>query len=111
MSIDTNCEEGVISSLSVYGFRQNNSGGYFTEPAQSIIVIDAKDEDHALEIAKKAGLYLEGIKNGIDCYCCGDRWNDFVYEFEALSDAKSWAEKGHYGDSGVPAYCYASSDD
>ena len=40
--------------MTVYGFRQNNSGGYFTEPAETIIVVDAKSKNHALEVAEKA---------------------------------------------------------
>jgi|TARA_R110002051_G_C8566175_1_gene475028 hypothetical protein len=82
----------------VYSFRQNNSHGYFKGPAQNIIVIDAKSEDFALEVAKKAGLYLNGVRNGIDCDCCGDRWSDYASEFDNVADAKASAEEYNYDD-------------
>ena len=89
--------------MTVYGFRQNNSGGYFTEPAETIIVVDAKSEDHALEVAQKAGLYLDGVQLGRDCDCCGDRWYGGAMEFENVADAKADAEKAQYDDN-VPAW-------
>jgi len=82
----------------VYNFRQNNSHGYFTGPAQNIIVVDAKSEDLALEIAQKAGLYLNGVRSGIDCDCCGDRWSNYSSEFDNVAEAKASAEKHSYGD-------------
>jgi hypothetical protein len=89
--------------MTVYGFRQNNSGGYFTKPAETIIVVDAKSEDHALEVAQKAGLYLHGVQLGRDCDCCGDRWYDMPWAFDTVADAKAYAEKAQYDDN-VPAY-------
>ena len=87
----------------VYCFRQNNSGGYFLKPAETIIVVAAKSEDHALEVAQKAGLYLNGVQSRRDCDCCGDRWNGGAIEFENVADAKAYAEKAQYDDN-VPAY-------
>ena len=92
----------------VYGFRQNNSGGYFTSPAEMIIVVAAKNENHALETAGKAGLYLHGVQLGLDCECCGDRWSNYASEFENAADAKAYAEsvsglKTQYSGD-VPAY-------
>jgi len=89
--------------MTVYGFRQNNSGGYFTEPAETIIVVAAKSKDHALETAGKAGLYLDGVQLGLDCDCCGDRWNNYASEFETVADAKAYAEEVQYSKD-VPAY-------
>ena len=90
--------------MTVYGFRQNNSGGYFLKPAETIIVVAAKSKDHALETAGKAGLYLHGVQLGFDCDCCGDRWNGGAIEFETVGDAKAYAEKAQYDCDGVPAY-------
>lgn len=53
-----------------YTYRQNNSGGFFTEPAVNVI-IEAKNADHANDIAESKGLYFDGEG---DCPCCGDRW-------------------------------------
>jgi hypothetical protein len=90
--------------MTVYGFRQNNSGGFFTEPAETIIVVSAKSEDHALEVAQKAGLYLHGVQLGRDCECCGDRWNNYASEFETVAEAKAYAEEAQYNKDVVPAY-------
>ncbi len=73
----------------VYVYRQNNSGGYIIKPAKFIIV-EAENESAALDKAKEAGLYLDGVSRGIDCSCCGDRWSDFTYEFDTLLEAKSY---------------------
>ena len=50
----------------VYVYRQNNSGGYITKPAKFIIV-EAENESAALDKAKEAGLYLDGVSLGVDC--------------------------------------------
>ena len=97
--------------MAVYSFRQNNSGGVFLEPAQSIIVVAAKSEDHALEIAKKAGLYLNGVSRGIDCECCGDRWSNYASEFDSVEDAKAYAEKSCYGQPYDDGVAYLVTDD
>ena len=76
----------------VYVYRQNNSGGYITKPAKFIIV-EAENEPAALDKAKEAGLYLDGVSLGVDCSCCGDRWSNFTYEFNTLLEAKSYCWK------------------
>ena len=89
--------------MTVYSFSQNNSGGFYCEPAQNIIVVDAKSEEHALETAEKAGLYLYGVAAGSDCSCCGDRWSSMAEEFDTVEEAKASAEEFQYGE-GVPVY-------
>ena len=79
----------MIVNSRVYVYRQNNSGGYITKPAKFIIV-EAENEPSALDKAKEAGLYLDGVSRGIDCSCCGDRWNNFTYEFNSVLEAKSY---------------------
>jgi hypothetical protein len=32
------------------------------------------DETHAISRASGIGIYFDGVSNGIDCKCCGDRW-------------------------------------
>ena len=71
----------------IYSFRQNNSGGYYCQPAKHIIVKDARDSEHALEIAMAAGLYLNGVAAGSDCSCCGDRWYGVDDEHDTLDEA------------------------
>ena len=68
----------------IYSFRQTNSGGYYIEPAKHIIVKDAKDSEHATEIALKSGMYRN---SGQDCSCCGDRWNGLTNEWDTMENA------------------------
>jgi len=71
----------------IYSFRQNNSGGYYCQPAKFIIVKDARDSEHASEIAMSAGMYLHGVATGSDCSCCGDRWYNHPDEYDTMEDA------------------------
>ena len=71
----------------IYSFRQNNSGGYYTQPAKFIIVKDAKDSEQATEIAMGAGMYLHGTSTGLDCSCCGDRWYGVDNEWDTMENA------------------------
>ncbi len=89
----------------IYVFHQNNSGGYFTEPAKNIIVKDASDSEQATEIALKAGMYFDGIMAGVDCECCGDRWYPMAEEFDTADDAIAYANKLDLGlDANIPNY-------
>ena len=71
----------------IYSYRQNNSGGYYCQPAKHILVKNARDEEHATEIAMAAGMYFHGVAAGSDCSCCGDRWYNIADEYDSLEDA------------------------
>ncbi len=60
--------------MKFFTYGQNNSGGWFAGPAQYVI-IQADDADDADSLAHDAGLYFNGVANGMDCDCCGDRWH------------------------------------
>lgn len=57
-----------------FEYVQNNSGGHFNEPA-IFVFVHAKNEDIANKIAFSSGVYFNGCDDGVDCSCCGDRWN------------------------------------
>ena len=60
-----------------YHFRQNNSGGYFSNPAQHVYV-EAESEDNALEVFKTIdGCYFDPNFER-DCDCCGTRWDGWI---------------------------------
>jgi len=62
---------------SFYTFRQNNSGGTFdvSDDVAEYVIVEAEDSEEANFIAKrKAGIYFDGVSEGLDCSCCGDRW-------------------------------------
>ena len=71
----------------IYSFRQNNSGGFYCQPAKYIIVTGARDNEHATEIAMQAGMYLQGVAANMDCSCCGDRWNGVSDEWSTMENA------------------------
>lgn len=61
-----------------YHFRQNNSGGGFDVDTKAGItvnvIVEAQSAAEAVEKAKSIGLYFDGVDEGVDCECCGDRW-------------------------------------
>lgn len=65
--------------LKIYTYRQNNSGGSFhIDPSRGIgvhVYIEAIDANHANDIAENIGIYFNGVHDGMDCQCCGDRWS------------------------------------
>lgn len=60
-----------------YEFDQNNSGGRFhvDEKVCHRLFIEAESFDDAVEKAEDLGCYWDGVRDGIDCPCCGDRWD------------------------------------
>lgn len=62
-----------------YRFRQNNSGGSFDvddERGIGVYVwVEACDIVHARSRAEGIGIYFDGVADGVDCECCGDRWS------------------------------------
>ena len=97
-------QEHARKSERVYSFHQNNSGGFYALPAKNIIVKDARDSEHATEIAMAAGMYFNGVSRGIDCECCGDRWYGMDYEFNTVEEAIESAKRSDFGDNSVPMY-------
>lgn len=65
-----------LSEPEFYKFRQNNSGGHFTDdPNLGVYTyIEAHSEEEAFKRAEKLGIYFDGVAKGVDCKCCGDRW-------------------------------------
>ena len=67
--------KGVSPAMQWFKYRQNNSGGVFTYPA-AMVFVQATSAVKADRLAKRAvGIYFDGVESGVDCDCCGDRWN------------------------------------
>lgn len=68
-----------VKDLKWFEFSQNNSGGYFevNENVCHRLFIEAEDFIEAKFKAERLGCYWDGVENGIDCPCCGDRWSCF----------------------------------
>lgn len=60
--------------MKFFTYSQNNSLGKFKAPALFVIV-EAANADDANKRAVDAGLYFDGVDDGFDCDCCGDRWS------------------------------------
>jgi hypothetical protein len=58
--------------MSYFKFRQNNSFGHFN--GTPLVFIQANNAKAANAIAQDNGIYFNGVADGIDCDCCGDRW-------------------------------------
>ena len=69
--------------MSWYRYHQNNSGGsHEYDPSRGTSVdvyIEADSADEANERAREIGLYFDGVDDGWDCDCCGDRWYEETY--------------------------------
>jgi hypothetical protein len=59
-----------------YTFDQHNSGGKFinNDTLGHYVIIEAVDMQDAIRRAEQVGIYFNGVAEGIDCGCCGDRW-------------------------------------
>jgi hypothetical protein len=61
-----------------FQYTQNNSGGSFDvgEKVSHYVLIQAPTASQADSIAEAiVGIYFNGVEDGTDCECCGDRWN------------------------------------
>ena len=61
-----------MANTKFYLYNQNNSGGFYSPPAQNIIV-EADNAERADYLAQTAGVYFDPDFE-IDCDCCGSRW-------------------------------------
>jgi len=59
-----------------YEFSQNNTGGSFITGDKLChrIIVEASSSSEASDIAEDLGCYWNGVDEGSDCPCCGDRW-------------------------------------
>lgn len=86
-----------------YLFVQNNSGDYFHNDAEGGIGVnvafEANSEEEAIERAKNV-IYFDGVSEGIDCECCGDRWSAYTWEeAETVEELNKQKYKSFYEDS------------
>lgn len=92
--------------MKFFEMTQNNSGGKFdvTEVLCHTLIIEAESEKDALTKAEKFGVYFNGVKKGIDCPCCGERWIKEADEVENFTfNEEVFAT--------IEEYCQALSDD
>lgn len=58
-------------------YLQNNSGGGFdrTDDLDAMVFVEALTPEEADKKAQTLGIYFDGVRKGLDCECCGDRWD------------------------------------
>ena len=95
--------------IMIYTFRQNNSGGFYKEPAKFIVVKNADDNEVAVLAASVAGMYTDGVSLGTDYSCCGDRWYGIAEEHDTLDDALGYVADWDGTDNSVPQYMVADA--
>lgn len=83
----------------VYVFKQNNTAGFFiiNDRISPRVYITAKNAKDANIKAESIGIYFDGVKDGSDCICCGDRWTrvsecDVVDTIPASDYDFSWCD-------------------
>lgn len=95
-----------------YFFDQNNSGGSFVvnDKLCNRLVIEAETCDEAINKSLELGCYYNGVDEGLDCDCCGDRWgspyeeknlkgviyNPKVYMRDHIDDEVYSEDQGHF---------------
>ena len=83
-----------LKQLHWYEFTQNNSGGSFdvSDTTCHRMFIEAYNSDQATSKAEDLGCYWNGVEEGNDCECCGDRWSPagdaliFPYNYGSFTD-------------------------
>lgn len=84
-----------------FEFNQNNTGGSFDVDGKLChrLIIEEDDYRKAIKKAEELGCYWNGVEDGLDCDCCGDRWykpysdRGIVIPYEYASFTKADAEK------------------
>lgn len=83
--------------MAFYEYRQNNSAGVFvyTEDLGETVFIEASSPTEADDRLRQLGGYFGGVAQGLDCECCGDRWDSQEDLFEGYSypDEKELRER------------------
>ena len=88
-----------MAETKFYEFRQNNTGGWFDfdEKVCLVMFIEAINKKHAIAIAEELGCYFDGVYDGKDCGCCGDRWyepdEDDVVDIGKYGSVEEYAQR------------------
>lgn len=71
--------------MAYYEMHQNNSGGGFDERLGYSLFIQADSAQEANALAIEQGVYFNGVRDGFDCPCCGNRGHP-VSEHDRLEE-------------------------
>ena len=75
-----------------YELSQNNTGGSFDTDDKLChrLFIEADSEEEAMDKAEDLGCYWNGVEEGSDCPCCGDRWYRSGDSVDLENSNKRW---------------------
>lgn len=93
----------IPSNLKWFTFNQNNSGGQFTEDDKvaPYVIIQAPDADTANQLAERIGIYFNGVFDGYDCDCCGDRWSSQYSDDDGTDKPEIYGQEVPYSPNAV----------
>lgn len=77
----------VNKDLKWFNFSQNNSYGGFDidEHVAHEMFIQASNFEEANDLAESIGCYFNGVDDGIDCSCRGNRWHALLSDCDAIN--------------------------
>lgn len=85
------------AGLKFYEYSQNNTGGSFVTDDKLChsLFIEANSSTEADEIAEGLGCYWNGVDEGSDCPCCGDRWYGAysAIELTSMTPVEEWVDR------------------
>lgn len=97
----------MVTATKWYTFSQNNSGGGFDVDEDSgigyAVIVEAESSGEASDRAEKIGLYFNGVEDGMDCECCGDRWHP-VSDRDGKPEPMIYSEKVTLGSGDLVNY-------
>lgn len=91
-----------------YTYSQNNSGGSFerNDNVCEYVIVEADSFEDADRRAEDIGIYFNGVADGFDCNCCGDRWQSAydwsvneepcIYGKPLREHTRAWAREKAY---------------
>ena len=93
--------------MAFFTYIQNNTGGSFdfNDKVTHIVVVEETTASRADARAELLGIYFDGVREGSDCACCGDRWSRAYGEgYEVPSLYGRPVEEAHlpFGDETYP---------
>ena len=75
-----------------FTYVQNNSGGF--DLGSRFVIVEAETAADANEraLTENTGIYFDGVSEGYDCDCCGDRWMAQYSDADADEVPSKWGE-------------------
>ena len=104
----------------MYIYEQNNSGGAFEGVrdtyTKDISILPVRKEDSIIERYVDLAVsdieiiprevYFDGVEEGIDCPCCGNRWSRLDEDYSSKEEVYIFDTEEEYKEYNLPDYTY-----